>query len=265
MKTVYQKEFDTAQRAARLAGATIAKYYGKKFDITHKRVDHPLTQADLEANQIIKEMIRREFPQDGWLSEEDVDSVARLEKKRVWIVDPLDGTKDFINQNPEFAVSVALSENEEPVVGVVYNPITREVFSAVKGSGAFCGDNPIHVKKYEPGEKIQLLVSRSEFKRGEWQKFSHLFHLSPSGGCAYKMAKIAQGKADGTFTLRPKSEWDICAGTLIVQEAGGVVCDLGGALIKFNQESLMRDGLIYCNGDEVKAQILKNIGVVPTV
>ena len=117
----------------------------------------------------------------------------------------------------------------------------------------------ITVKPYTPSSKISLLVSQSEFRRGEWKEFADQFDITPMGGCAYKMSRIARGDADGTFTLSPKSEWDICAGKLIVEEAGGLVARLDGSDLQFNQDIPRFDGLIYCNSKVVLSRILESI------
>lgn len=251
------KEFELAKKAATEAGKIIAKYYGTSLEITRKAQDHPLTKADIEANDIIKKHLWPAFPDYGWLSEEDLDNETRFEKKRLWVVDPLDGTKDFLRQIPQFAVSIALVENEQPVLGVVYNPISKELFAAISGRGATCNNKKITVKKKKPSAKTRLLVSVSEANRGEWDAFEDRFIIDPTGGCAYKMSKIARGDADGTFTLSPKSEWDICAGTLIVREAGGIVTDLSGKAVRFNQPNTLLDGLIYCSSMEVYEEIME--------
>lgn len=255
----YQEELRIAKKAAIDAGEVIAQYYKKQsYSVTHKSDHQPLTEADLAANSIIKEALRSAFPSYGWLSEEDVDNLARFETDHLWVIDPLDGTKDFIHQNPEFAVSIALVFNKEPVVGVVYNPITKELFWAEKNHGAFCGDKPLSVSDL-PANKPSLIVSMSEHKRGEWTDYESHFAITPTGGCAYKMAKVARGDADGTFTLSPKSEWDICAGHIIIEEAGGIVTHLDGDRIQYNQEITKLNGLIYCNHKDVHQKILKVI------
>jgi myo-inositol-1(or 4)-monophosphatase len=250
------RELITATDAAIQAGKIIAKFYGKQLDVEHKSDNQPVTEADLQANAAIKELISDKFPEDGWLSEEDIDNVERLDKSRVWIVDPLDGTKDFIHQIPEFAVSIALTIDENPSLGVVYNPITNELFHAIRGKGAFLESTRLQVKPKQES-KTHLIASRSEFKRGEWNKYKDKFEISTTGGCAYKMCKVARGDADGTFTLNPKSEWDICAGHLIIEEAGGIVKSLNGYDIEYNQKSTLLEGLIYCNDEDVLNEILE--------
>lgn len=255
----FETELKTAKKAALKAGKAIAKFYGTSLKVTLKDHEQPLTQADLSANAIIKKIIKETFPDDGWLSEEDTDSPERFNKERIWIVDPLDGTKDFIRQNPEFAVSVALSVAHKPVAGAVYNPITKELFWAVRGQGAFCNDKKIYVREGLIGDRPHLFVSHSEFKRGKWGRFEKHFHITPMGGTAYKMAVVARGDAHGNFSQSPKSEWDICAGHLLVEEAGGIVTRLDGSPILYNQKHTMLDGLIYCSSKEVHRIILSSM------
>ncbi len=260
---LYTNELTTARRAALDAGGVIAEYYTQTLKPTYKANHQPVTRADHASNDIIKSILRKTFPDDGWLSEEDVDDMTRFEKKRVWIVDPLDGTRDFIHKTPEFAVAIALVENHKPVLGVVYNPITKEMFSALAGQGAFCNDQKIRVMEKSDAEKkkkTKLLISLTENKRGEWEHFKNLFDVVPTGGCAYKMAKVARGDADGAFTLSPKSEWDVCAGEVIVHEAGGIVTYVDGSLIRYNQPSTIMDGLIYCSTSVIHREILDAIG-----
>lgn len=253
------KHLKLAKEAAFKAGGIIASYYGKNLEVTHKSAVQPLTKADLEANDAIREILKKNFPDYGWLSEEDTDNLDRQPKSHLWIVDPLDGTRDFINHNPEFAVSIGLAVDKKSILGIVYNPITEELFHAVKGHGAFLNDKKISVKKRQSGEKMELIVSRSEYNRGDWDALKGTFKISSTGGCAYKMAKIAEGVADGTFTHNPKSEWDVCAGEIIVQEAGGIVTKIDGKPIVYNRELPIIDALIYCNCKEVHEKILSVI------
>src|SRR5262249_44632218 len=153
---------------------------------------------------------------------------TRLSCSRVWLVDPLDGTKEFIDKIPEFGVSIALIENGLPVVGVVYNPIQDELFWAIRGQGTWHKQQQLYVTQTNPLSAATILASRSEAKRGEWQAFASRFNIRTTGSAAYKLALIASGNADATFTLTPKNEWDICAGVLLVEEAGGQVTHLDG-------------------------------------
>ncbi|MGE4089339.1 MAG: 3'(2'),5'-bisphosphate nucleotidase CysQ [Candidatus Binatia bacterium] len=252
-----EKELSSALDAARAAGDIIRSFYNTRYSIDYKDrgKDSPVTAADREANHKIHETLQTPFPHYGWLSEETGDSPARLSRERVWLVDPLDGTKEFINKIPEFAVSIALIEQGSPILGVVYNPIHDQLFWAVRGQGAWSEQKRLYVTQTTKLSEATILASRSETKRGEWKTFSSRFRIQPTGSAAYKMAMLAKGAGDATFTLTPKNEWDICAGVLLVEEAGGQVSHLNGDRIEFNQPNTLLQGLVASNR-HLHAQLL---------
>ena len=135
--------FTLAKETAIKAGVLILKYFNADYEIQNKSYNNPVTTADKEADKLIKKNLLAANPNYGWLSEETKDSPDRLEKKFVWVVDPIDGTKEFIKGIPEFVVSIGLVKNGEPVVGVIYNPITKEIFSAKKNGGSFLNDRTV--------------------------------------------------------------------------------------------------------------------------
>lgn len=232
--------------AVRAAGKAILSLSGKN-NITLKNINHsPLTTADIQANQILKKQLLEHFPEYGWLSEETDDNSIRLSKKRVWIVDPLDGTKEYINNIPEFAVSVALVEDGIPIISTIFNPVTEDFFYASKGSGAWLNNKRIYCD-HPFSHQVDVLASRSEMNTGNWQRFTDRFNVRPMGSIAYKLALIAAGKAHATFSLQGRSEWDIAAGVLLVQEAGGIVHDLSGKSFMFNQSNTRINGIIACS------------------
>lgn len=241
------EELETAERAVREAGWIIMALYGKDYRIEEKSKGNPVTTADLEANRKIREIIRSRYPEDGWLSEEDKDNPDRLAAARVWVVDPIDGTKEFIAGVPQFAVSVGLVVAGHPVLGLVYNPAQEKLYRAAKGAGALLNDRPIRVSQRQEAKGASLLVSRSEPRR-KFQPFADLCRLEPIGSIAYRLAMVAGGEGDGTLTFRSLHEWDVCAGVLIVEEAGGVVVDGGGRGLLFNQEDPLYRGIVASNG-----------------
>lgn len=213
------------------------------FEQTYKKNDDPVTTGDLTVNTILQEELTNKYPEIGWLSEETKDNDKRLKKERVWIVDPIDGTKEFVMQIPEFSISVALVENGFPLLGVVHNPLRKETYSAIRGKGAFLNGKPIYVKSIlSPRPKI--LASRSEIKRGEWEIFKTDSEVIPAGSIAYKLALVAAGEVDATFSLGPKNEWDIAAGCLIIEEAGGKASDKNGQGFVFNQKDTLVDSIV---------------------
>ena len=242
------RELALAKKAARAAGEILRGYWRRGgYKIGSKGHDNPVTAADLEADRAIKKLLRDPSPGYGWLSEETVDNDDRLECRRVWIVDPLDGTKEFINGIPEFAVAIALVEDGVPVLGVTYNPIKREMYWAARGVGCHLNTQRVRVTRKRTLKRATVLASRSETARGEWQVFGGMLKVSPTGSVAYKLAMVAAGKADATFTRSPKSEWDIASGAALVIEAGGTITDIKGREIRFNQRNVKLEGLIADN------------------
>lgn len=244
---MYEKEFEKAVEAAKKGGEVILHCYNKDYEVQEKSEDHPITIADRKANEAIHSVLQGAFPGDGWLSEETKDTEERLIKRRVWIVDPLDGTKEFIAKIKEFAVSIALVVDHQPVVGVIYNPGTDELFAAKQFEGAFLNNKPIKTTREKDLKKARILASRSELKRNEWEPYEGKFTIVPSGGMAFKMSQVARGEADGSFSLQPKTEWDFAAGTLLIQEAGGVVTQMDGHPFIFNKKNPRAPGIIYGN------------------
>jgi len=242
------RELALAKKAARAAGEILRGYWRRGgYKIGSKGLDNPVTAADLEADRAIKKLLRDPFPGYGWLSEETVDNDDRLECRRVWIVDPLDGTKEFINGIPEFAVAIALVEDGVPALGVTYNPIKREMYWAARGVGCHLNTRRVRVTRTRTLKRATVLASRSETGRGEWQGFHGTLKVIPTGSVAYKLAMVAAGKADATFTRSPKSEWDIASGAALVIEAGGTIADIKGREIRFNQRNVKLEGLIADN------------------
>ncbi len=220
---------EEASKAAVAAGSLIQRVRAEGFDPSAKADESPVTRADREADALLRRELLRLEPV-GWLSEETADSRDRLQQDRLWVVDPLDGTKEFIKGLPEYTVAVALVERGEPLLGVVHNPATGDTFAAARGLGAFRNGAAIRVV-----EGNRLLASRSETTRGEFEPFERGWQVEPVGSIEYKLALVASGDAAVTFSRGPKHEWDVCAGALIVAEAGGIASDLFGGPLRYNQ------------------------------
>jgi myo-inositol-1(or 4)-monophosphatase len=251
-------ELKLAIEAARTAGSITLKYYGGHYDVRDKGHDNPVTTADLEADKYLKEMLLGAYPDYGWLSEETADNPARLEQDTVWIVDPIDGTKEFLEGVPEFVVSIALVECGEPTVAAMYNPSADDLFIASRGGGSFLNGKRIFCTELSRLDQASLIVSRSETKRGEIDPFlPHLREVRPVGSVAYKLALVAAGQADLNISVQPKSEWDVCAGDLLVREAGGRMLDLEGQIRLYNQENTRIQGGLAAGNIQLIEEMLK--------
>lgn len=245
----FTRELEAARAAALAAGEILERHYReRKFQIDQKGKDNPVTSADFEADRKIKDLLHGGFPDYGWLSEETADSADRLGRERVWIVDPLDGTKEFIQGVPEFVVAIALVEAGAPVVGVTYNPIKHELFDSAHGGGCHLDGREVRVSRTRTLAHATVLASRSESRRGEWQAYAGKLVVRPTGSVAYKLALVAAGRADATFTRSPKSEWDVASGAALILEAGGRMTDIDGAELHFNRASVRLKGFVASNG-----------------
>jgi myo-inositol-1(or 4)-monophosphatase len=250
-----QNELATTLEAAKAAGKILCGYFKADYEIKDKGFHNPVTTADYASNEYLEKHLREAFPEYGWLSEETVDNNERLKRERVWVVDPLDGTKEFIEGLPQFVVSIALVENGDPIVGVLHNPATKETFSAVRGRGATLNDEPSQASGVEKLEEAEIFNSWSETRRGLWEPYQHYFRkLIPMGSVAYKLGLTAAGKADIFATLRPKNEWDVCAGHMILREAGAEFRVLDGEERTYNRKRvIIKPGLVGGNPAIVQA------------
>ncbi len=261
MKHDVAADLELAILAAREAGAIVMKSFRTEQEVTHKSADQPLTQADLAADAALKRILLGNRLDYGWLSEETVDNPDRLQRQYVWIVDPIDGTRSYIAGHPEFAISIGLAENERVLLGVIYNPATDEMYAARRGAGAWrVGGAALNVERAESARA--LVASRSEIRSGEMEPFAGSFAIIGTGSTAYKMMKVATGDAQAFVSRGPKSEWDVCAGVLIVNEAGGRATDLRGREIPFNQQRTDVYGILATNG-VLHGELLDRIAELP--
>ena len=248
-RSAYDRELAAALAAALAAGEILRRYFRDHgYAVESKGRDNPVTTADFEADHALKALLHGGFPDYGWLSEETVDDGARLQCDRVWIVDPLDGTKEFIKGVPEFVVAIALVEAGNPVLGVSYNPIKHEMFAGVRGAGCAFNGAPVTVSATATLDHASILASRSETSRGEWKAFEGSITVRAIGSVAYKLALVGAGQADATFTLTPKNEWDIASGAALIAAAGGRVTDQHGHDFRFNRREVKVPGLLATNG-----------------
>jgi myo-inositol-1(or 4)-monophosphatase len=231
------------QSALESARQIFARFTPGAIEAEYKAGHDPVTEADKEIDAALRQELLREG--EGWLSEESVDDMSRLEKKRVWIVDPLDGTREFVAGVPEFCVSVAMVEDGIPVAGGICNPATNEVFLGSLDSGVTYNGKPAHASQRTSLDGAVILASRSEIKRGEWKRFENAaVKVRAMGSVAYKLALVSAGLADVTFTLTPKHDWDIAGGAALVTSAGGFISTLANSPLRCNRKSPLLQGLL---------------------
>ncbi len=236
---------------ARDAGRVILDVYERDFSVEEKEDRTPLTEADRAAHKIICAKLEALTPGVPVLSEESakVDYEKRAGWKRFWLVDPLDGTKEFINRNGEFTVNIALIDGSQPVLGVVYVPVTGLTYFASAGAEAFkqkgeCEVQPIKVRRFAGGKPI-VVASRSHAGPETEAFLKNLGeHDVVSMGSALKLCLVAQGTADVYPRLGPTMEWDTAAAQCVVEEAGGRVTDLDRQPLAYNKTSLLNPSFL---------------------
>ena len=245
-------ELKLVEALARLGGNAAMRHYGT-VTAEYKSANSPVTAADREANERIVEGLMEAFPRDAILSEESADGQRRLEAKRVWIVDPLDGTKEFIAQNGEFSVMIGLVVDGTPVLGVVYLPALNVLYSAEVRCGAYVermGKRTRLQCLYADSGPLRMVSSRSHADPilQEIQETLHIYDVMPSGSVGIKCARIAERERDLYVHPGPYlKEWDTCAPEIILREAGGEVVDCTGAPLTYNKAvPVQAHGIVAC-------------------
>jgi len=240
------------------AGERVREIYESDFEVSKKDDNSPITKADLESNKIIRAALEKTgIP---ILSEEDVDDKSRLSSDKIWIVDPLDGTTDFVNRTGEFTIMVGLVENHVPVMGLIYWPTKQKLYYAERGMGAFCSHSDtveecvwevISVRETQNLEDCLALVSRHHLSDREKKILDHLkITHTASIGSSLKVTEISSGMADVYLTTTNKmKQWDTCASFCIISEAGGKITDVAGNELVYNTDIVNHEnGLLVTNG-----------------
>ncbi len=273
----FGQELEVATRLAREAGQIVKTFYDVPPTIRWKDPTEPVTEADRAVNAYLVRQFGLAFPQDGILAEESKDDRARLKRHRVWIVDPLDGTAEFIAHNGEFCIMIGLAVEGKPVAGVVYQPIDDVLYAAAQGIGAYVeeyGDRfPLHVSRESSPARMRLVVSRSHrvpltdaiIKALRPRKERSI------GSVGLKIGLLARGRAE--FYVHPNAgtkEWDTCAPEAIVREAGGIMTDCWNRPLEYNQPDVVRhfgllasNRVIHASLSARVAQVLDEAGVEP--
>lgn len=251
-----EKELVVVKQLAREAGKILLSYYRTDAQVQWKGYDDPVTAADKAANEMLVRELSRAFPADAILSEEAPDDSDRLSQSRVWMVDPMDGTKQFIEHLDEFAVMIGLAVDGVPQVGVVYNPATDRMFYAATGLGAYVETalttKRLHVSEQADTTQMAAAMSRSHHSPTV-DRIRHKLGINGeqrSGSVGLKMGLLAEAQAHVYLHIGSKTnQWDTCGPTAILHEAGGKVTDIYGAPLDFNTANVRNmNGIVASNG-----------------
>lgn len=226
------------------AGPLLRESFGATVRTWSKGAAGPVTEVDLAVDAMLKDILRSARPDYGWLSEESPDDLVRLQHRRLFVLDPLDGTAGFINKRPDFCVSLAVVDGDAPVAAVVYAPVPEEMFAATKGGGATLNGEPMAVSAAEAVEDCHMIGPKDLFSHPAWNPPWPPLRLMTRSALAYRLALVAAGQADATISLGYKHEWDIAAGALLIAEAGGAVTDPWGHPLRFNQQDARAPGIV---------------------
>jgi myo-inositol-1(or 4)-monophosphatase len=231
------------RRAVTAAGALALEHFRTGAGHWYKGPGQVVTQADLAVDGLLHEVLIGARPEDGWLSEERADDGSRQRRRRVWMVDPIDGTRAFADGEPEFAISVALVVEGTPVLGAVFNPASGEQFEAERDGGARLNGTPLRISDRRELSGARLLSSRTEMKSRDWRKLVPESEFTTMGSLAYKLALVAAGRFDGLISLRICHDWDLAAALLLIGEAGGRISEAGGGSLQLNKPEPRHEGV----------------------
>ena len=242
--------------AARTAGRIATSFNGQ----TAKKWDKPdgagpVTEADLAVNDMLLATLAVARPNYGWLSEETEDSDARLNRDKVFIIDPIDGTRSYAEGANTWAHSFAIAEKGEVTAAVVFLPMRNKMYTAAKGEGAWLNGDRLSVSQQSKLSNARVLATKVNVEPQFWPSGVPNFERQHRPSLAYRLALVAEGKFDAMFTFRPSWEWDIAAGALIVREAGGKITDQTGQSLAFNTPDALLNGII-AGGSELHTQSL---------
>lgn len=255
---MYEQELQVALDAVRQAAKVVMDVYASDdLGVEIKEDQSPVTKADKAADELIRQILHKHFPNYALLTEESVDDRSRLSNDYVWIVDPIDGTKEYVARSGEFTINIGLAYKHEPVLGVIMIPVTGEIYYGVKGLGSFYLNQELLVKIHVNDKLYDLttLVSRfhsNETEQAMIKKHSDKIKHQKIVGATIKGCVIARGLAEMSYRFSSNTkEWDTCAMQAIVEQAGGYILKFDGTPIVYNREDVYnRDGYVICNRKE---------------
>lgn len=251
---MYQKEFDACLHIIKLASEVISQGYFDNGGVSIKSDGSPVTEIDKKVDKLIRDYLAKEFNNYGFLTEESKDDLSRLEREFIWIIDPIDGTMEFINHEYEFVTNIALCKNHEIVLSMISVPLKDEIYYAIKGEGAYLIKDGVTTKIHVNNKLSDLTYLSSPYHMSKDEEnfinnHKDKFNKMRLAGAAYKACLIAKGEAEISYRLTVDTkEWDTAAPDLLIREAGGVFFDRNKLPLKYNRQDVRNlDGFIMLN------------------
>lgn len=241
--------------AVREGGAIARRYTQGATKNWQKTNGTSVSEADLAVDRFLNQRLLGARPDYGWLSEESEDDPARLAARRVFVVDPIDGTDAFLKGKPHFTICAGLVEDGEPIAAAVYNPLTEECFTAAKAGGAWLNGASIAASNRADLEGCRILVRKGLLKKPVWSEPWPAMDVEDRGSAAYRLVLVAAGIFDATISLTSKCDWDLAAADLIVREAGGLATTHDGVVPRYNRANVVKPSIIAA-GPRLHAAIL---------
>lgn len=248
--------------AALEAGELALAERGRRLKIWSKSGGSPVTSADLAVDRLLRDRLLSARPDYGWLSEETADSAERLDRRRIFIVDPIDGTVAFIKERPWWCVPIAVVEDGRPVAAVIHAPVLNETFDATRGGGARLNERPITASDVDQLDDAAVLADARLMEGPQWPEPWPPMRYEKRNALAYRMALVAAGAFDAAIALTPKWDWDVAAGALIAEEAGARVSDHHGRRWRFNRPD-PRQASLVCAAPALHPLIIRRCATIP--
>ena len=240
-----ESDLDLLIRASRAAAETSLGFVGGPLDVREKDDGQgPVTAADLAVNDVLEDILRTARPDYGWLSEESAEDPNRLTSEHCFIVDPIDGTRSFINGEKTWSHSLAIAKGGEVVAGAVIVPMRDQIYTAAQGEGAHLNGQEIAVADASSIVDANVLTTKQNIAADHWPHGIPTFKRHHRPSLAYRLCLVAEGRFDAMFTFRKSWEWDIAAGAIICAEAGAKVSDQSGQTLRFNSAGAQTDGIV---------------------
>jgi myo-inositol-1(or 4)-monophosphatase len=257
---------DAMLQAAREGGEIALSFFKSDLKVWDKGnnngISNPVSEADLAVNDHLAKVLNTACPNFGWISEETETDTSRFDRRYVWIVDPIDGTRAFLRGEPHFTICIALLEDSKPILGAVFNPATKEFFQAELGKGALMNDKPVQVSNREEIEGCNMIGSPEIFRSPKWPVPWPDMTIEQRNSMAYRLALVATGQFHATIAFTRKHDWDLAAAGLIAEEAGARVSHHNGSQIRYNTPD-MRHPSVLCAGPALYSKLLERVKNLP--